>query len=110
MWCLHARTKSLQGIQKNCVTKFPSFSALELPSCELVVFIDVNMYIITEGGNSKMFLKENYAITLESCNLFTKNMFNMKLNMILLVRMIMDNETDFMNTLQFKRMINLTFC
>ena len=40
------------------------------------------MYILTEGGRSfKTLLKENYAIALDSCYLFTK-MLSMVLNMI----------------------------
>ena len=34
----------------------------------------MSMYILTEAGRSfKTFLKENYAIALGSCYLFTKN-------------------------------------
>ena len=40
------------------------------------------MYLLTEGGRSfKTLLKENYAIALDSCYLFTK-MLSMGLNMI----------------------------
>ena len=46
------------------------------------------MNTYTEVGRSfKTFLKENYAIALDSCYLFTKKMLNMKLNMILIVLM-----------------------
>ena len=46
-------------------------SALKLILCGVVVFIDMNTY--TEVGMSfKTFLKENYAIALDSCYLFTK--------------------------------------
>ena len=39
-------TKSLkQGIQKNCITKFSILSALKLPSCGVVVFIDMNTFL-----------------------------------------------------------------
>ena len=42
-------------------------------SCELVIFIDLSMCILTEAAKSfKTFLKENYAIALETCYLFTK--------------------------------------
>ena len=57
-------------------------SAHKLPSCGLVVFIDMNKYIVTEGRSFKAFLKENYAVVWESCYLFTKKMLNMELNMI----------------------------
>ena len=60
--CIHQ--KSQQGIQK-------IISALKLILCGLVVFIDMNTY--TEvGRNFKTFLKENYAIALGSCYLFTE--------------------------------------
>ena len=74
--------KSQQGLQKNCVPEFPMLSAHKLPSCGLVVFIDMNTYIVTEGRSFKAFLKENYAVVWESCYLFTKKMLNMELNMI----------------------------
>ena len=41
----------------------------------LVVFVDMDTYILTEVSNFKTFLKENYAIALSSCYLFTKKMF-----------------------------------
>ena len=81
----HMHLKSQRGIQKNCVSKFPVLSALKSPSCRLVVFIDMNTNILTEGRNFKTFLKENYAIALDSCCLFTKEMLNMELNIILVV-------------------------
>ena len=55
---------SQQGIQK-------ILSALKLIICGLVVFIDINKYILTEGGRSfKTFLKDNYAIALDSCVMY----------------------------------------
>ena len=63
-----------QGIQKNCVQEFPIISTLELPSCGLVVFVDMNTYILTENRNFKTFLKKNYAVDWESFYLFTKTM------------------------------------
>ena len=45
------------------------------------------MCILTEVRNFKIFLKENYAIALDSCYLIAKEMMNMKLNMILVVLM-----------------------
>ena len=71
--------KSKRGIQK-------ILSVLKLPLCRLVVFLDMNKYILTERDRGfKIFLKENYAITSDSCYLFTKKMLNMELNMKLLV-------------------------
>ena len=74
--CIHE--KSQQSIQKSCVPEF---------LYGLVLFIDMNTYILTEGRDFKAFLKQNYAITLERCYLFTKKMSNMELKMILIVLM-----------------------
>ena len=64
---MHQRQESQRDTHK-------LFSALKLPLCGLVVFTDMNTYILTEGGRSfKTFLKENYAVALDSCYLFTKN-------------------------------------
>ena len=83
----------------------------------LVVCIDINWYILTEGGrNFKKILKDNYAVALDSCYLFTTKMLNMELNMILIVLMkTLDipeiySTANLMNTLQFKLMMNLTVC
>ena len=62
--CVHQ--KSQRGIHK-------IFSTHKIPLCRLVVFIDMNIYKLTEGGRSfKTFLKENYAIALDRCYVFTK--------------------------------------
>ena len=63
--------KSQQAIQKRYVPEFPILSAHKLLSCRLVVFNDFNTYILTEGRDFKTFVKENYAIALHSCYLFT---------------------------------------
>ena len=34
-----------------------------------VIFMDMIMYVLTEGRNFKTFLKENYATALDSCYL-----------------------------------------
>ena len=54
------------------------FSALTLPSCRLVVFINTNTYILTGGTNFKTSLNENYSIALDSCKLhiYLKNVEN----------------------------------
>ena len=45
-------------------------------------------HILTEGGNFKTFLKEGYAVDLDSCFIYTKkNVKIAKLNMILIVLM-----------------------
>ena len=41
-------------------------------------------YILTEGRNFKTFLKENCAIAFDSCYLFTKEILNMELNIVLI--------------------------
>ena len=69
-------TKSLkQGIQKNCITKFSILSALKLPSCGVVVFIDMNTFLYLQKT-------EHFF-----CFLFTKEMLIMELNIILIVLM-----------------------
>ena len=60
--------KSQQGIQKNCIPEFPILSN-SFP----LFFTDMNMYILTEGRDFKKFLRENYAIALDSCYLFKEN-------------------------------------
>ena len=67
--------KSQQGIQKSCLPEFSILLTLNLPLYELVVFVDMDTYILTENRNFKTFLKENYAIALDSCYLFTKKLF-----------------------------------
>ena len=58
-WCM-----SQLGIQKNFIPVFPVLSALKLPSCSLMVFIDINTYILTEDMSFKIFLKKKW------CNCF----------------------------------------
>ena len=91
-WCAHFLTMVLACIQKNYVPKFPIFLPLKLRSCKVVVFIDMNLYICSEGRNFKTFFEENYAITVvESCYLFTKKMLKMELNLILILLMRFGN-------------------
>ena len=47
----------------------------------------MNTYILTEGRNFKTFLKESYAIALDSCYIFTKKLLKMELNIMLIVFM-----------------------
>ena len=70
--CSHMHQKSQQRYKKTCVPEFPIFSALNLLSCGLVVFIDMKMYRLTESSNFNTFLKESYAVALENCYLFAK--------------------------------------
>ena len=73
-----------QGTQKNCVLEFRILSSLKLGSCEPVEFIDMNTDILTESWNFKIFLKDNYAVTLGSCYI----LWNVELNMMLIVLMV----------------------
>ena len=57
----------------NCTPDFLILSALKLTSYELMVFIDMNFYILTEGRNFKAFLKENYAVALDSFYMFIEH-------------------------------------
>ena len=43
------------------------FQPLRITFMWTLVFIDLNTYILTEDRNFKTFLKENYAIALDSC-------------------------------------------
>ena len=61
-------TKSLNKTHK----KFLIISALKLASCELVVFRDMNTYML-KGRDFKTFLKENYAVALESYYMFIEH-------------------------------------
>ena len=71
LWCSQEPKVSLKHKQ-NCVPKIPILSTLKLYSCKLVVFIDINTYILIEDRNFKTFMKENYGITLDNCYVFTK--------------------------------------
>ena len=62
---VQACTKSQQSIQKNYVSEFPILPALKLPLCGLVVFVDMNTYILIEGKNFKTFLQENDVIAMD---------------------------------------------
>ena len=68
---MHSTKNTSRHTQKNGAPKNLIPLALKLPSCKLVVLIDGNTYILTEGR--KTVLKENYAIALDSCYILTKN-------------------------------------
>ena len=61
-----ACTKSLnkQGVQIECVPEFPRY---------------MNTCVLAEGRNFTTFSRENYAIALGGCYLFTKKLLNMEL-------------------------------
>ena len=42
--------------------------------CGLVIFTDMNTYILKKSKSFKIFLKENYAIALKCCYLLTKKL------------------------------------
>ena len=75
------RIESLYFAEKNCAPEFLILSALKLSSCELVVFVDMNTYILTEDRNFKTFLKANYATALDGCYIFTKKILKMEPSM-----------------------------
>ena len=59
------------GIKKKLFTRISnSFSPWVLSSCVLVIFIDMNTYILTWRRNFKTFWKQNDATGLDSCYLF----------------------------------------
>ena len=79
----HVCMESLnKACKKSVFQNFQLAQPLHLPSNELVVFVDMTTYILTVGRNFKTFLKENYAIALDSCYLSTKKMLNMELNTV----------------------------
>lgn len=51
---------------------FPILSAIKLTPSEQLVFIDIYTPILTDGRNFQIILKENYAVALKGCYLFTK--------------------------------------
>ena len=60
-----------KGIHEKLFTRISnSFSSKLLPSSVLVIFIDMNAYILTERRNFKTFWKENYAVGSDSCYVF----------------------------------------
>ena len=62
-------------------------SALKLPSSGLLILIDMNRYILTEGRNFKTFLKEIFAFAWDITYILTKKVLIMQLSMILIVLM-----------------------
>ena len=67
--------KCLNKAYRKLRTKFSNSFSPEI-TFMWAVFIDMNMHILTEDKNFKTFLKENYAITLDSCCLFIKIILN----------------------------------
>ena len=83
----HMEPKVSASHKKNCVTEFSMLPALKLPSCGLLILIDMNRYILTEGRNFKTFLKEILAFAWDVSYIFTKKVLIMELSMILTVLM-----------------------
>ena len=48
----------------------------------MVVFINMNTYIVTEGANFKTFMQKSYPTGLDSSYMFTKNMLNEEWKML----------------------------
>ena len=59
--------------------------AAELASYRILIYIDMNTYILTEGKNFNVFLHERFAIAFHSCYLFTEENLNIDSDMILIV-------------------------
>ena len=69
-WCSHApkvSTSYSHICRKICALEFPIFPAFQLIIWGLVVFTDMNRYIVKESRNFKTLLKENYAVALDTC-------------------------------------------
>ena len=61
--------QSQHDTHKNCAQKSP----LKLPSCELVLFINMNTYIqLQKAQIQKTFVKENYPIGVDCFYICTK--------------------------------------
>ena len=58
--------QSQQSTHKNCVPEFQILSTLKLRSCGMVIFLNMNNYMLTEDTDFKTFLKESYPIGLDS--------------------------------------------
>ena len=63
---VQACTKSLSKAYKKRISEFPILSVLKSLLCELVVFVDMNTYILPTGRNFKTFFKDNYVNALDS--------------------------------------------
>ena len=57
LWCSQAPKVSTK-YRQNCVPKIPFPSTLKLYSCKLVVFTDINTYILIEDRNFKTLWKK----------------------------------------------------
>ena len=82
--CIYQNSQQIRHTKK-CVTVFPILSALNYYLHVYLWFLEIwtITYLQKEGINFKIFWKENYAIALNSCCLFTKKLLNMELNIIL---------------------------
>ena len=58
--------QSQQSTHKNCVPEFQILSTLKLRSCGMVIFLNMNNYMLTEDTDFKTFLKESYPVGLDS--------------------------------------------
>ena len=80
--------KSQQSTQESFAPEFLILLALKLPPCGLVVFINMNTYILyTDGTNLRTSLKESYPIGLGSYYIFTENMLTLALKVMLILHM-----------------------
>ena len=65
--CINEPEVSKQGMQEYCTLEFLILSVIKLPSCGLVLFIDINRCILQEFQSS---------VALDSCCLFSTNLFS----------------------------------
>ena len=81
----HMALKVSASNKKSCVPEFSMLPALN--SCGLLILIDMNRYILTEGRNFKTFLKKMFAFAWDINYIFTKKVLIMEMSMILIVLM-----------------------
>ena len=89
--CAHYLTMVLACIQKKLCTKISNFFSLSVRFMWSSGVFYMNLYVCSKGRNFKAFLKENDAITVGSCYLFTKKMLKTELNLILILLMRFGN-------------------
>ena len=84
----HMSSKVLTRHTETFCTRISNSLALKLSLCGLLVFIDMNTLILyTESTNLKTFLEESYASAFDKCYIFTKNVLNKELKMMLILLM-----------------------
>ena len=87
LWCILKPRACQNGTHRNCASKFLVLLAPKLLSSRIVVFIDMDTYILTECRNFEAFLKENYELPRTVVRYSLKKCQTWKFNMILIVLM-----------------------